>query len=191
MNLFKGIKKRQVMLLNLNDLSYIDLPVEREIDKGHLITKKLEGQINHFWKGKAPGWTGKTVRYLGCRGHALVNYIKGADEEAQGTIDDFLRFMWGDQTYEKLPAELRDSIENKVGVMVTVEPNLAKDDPAQYKIDRLYAESLLNDVTRKNLEPLGQNVEKKEWPQSIMEKIPWMGLGALIIYLFLHNNIIR
>ena len=46
-------------------------------------------------------------------------------------------------------------------------------------------------ITKDNLGSLGEHEEKKTLPQSIAEKIPWMAVGALIIYLFLHNSIIR
>jgi len=182
-------KRREVMFMDLATLGYRDIKITEEQDKG-FITKKVEKNINHFWKG-GPGWTGRNIRYLTCKGHALVSWIKGTDEKVEGTIKEYLEFIWGKKAYANMNVELRDAIEKQIGVVVTVEPNIAADQTAQYMIDRLQAETLLTDPTVEAMQGLGQNEEKKPWTQSIGEKIPWMALGGLILYLALHNNIIR
>jgi len=182
-------KKREIMFMNLSDLRYIDIPIISEEDKG-FATKKVEKNISHFWKG-GPGWTGKKLRYLGCKGHPIVSWIQEAEEVVQGTIKEYLEFAWGEQAYANMPQELREAIETEMGVIVTVKPDISADLDTKYTIDRLQAEEMLTDTTQKNLGSLGQHEEKKPFVQSLGEKIPWMAIGALIIYVFLHNNVIR
>ena len=183
------LKKRQVMHMNLSDLTYIDRKIIREGDKGFIV-KAQEDEISHFWKG-GPGWKGPGIRYLGCKGHALVSWIKGSDEKVEGTVKEFLEFVWDKAGYAKLPPEVRDIVENKIGVIVTVEPDIFADKTAKYIIDGVQAEAMLSDLSTKNLEGLGMTEEKKPWQQSLGEKIPWMALGGLILYLAMHNNLIR
>ena len=182
-------KKREVMFMDPATLGYRDTPIITEGEKG-FITKKIEKNIDHFWKG-GPGWTGKKIRYLTCKGYALVSWITEADERVEGTIKEFLEFAWGEQPYANMKPEFRDIIENKMGVVVTVKPDLAEDQKTKYIIDCIQAEAMLSDISTKNLEGLGVHEDKKPWTQSVGEKIPWMALGGLILYLALHNNIIR
>jgi len=190
MSLFQ--RKREIMYMDLGTLTYRDIPIIDEAEKW-FFTRKIEKHINRFWKGP-PGWNGvgrgKKIRYLGCKGYPIVSWIEEGTERVEGTFEELIEFAWGENAWDNLKPELRESIEN-LGVIITVKPDIATDQEARYKIDRLQAEGLIQNTTIENLEGLGEHVEKKPLMQSLGEKIPWMAIGALIIYVFLHNNIIR
>ena len=171
------------------DLRYIDIPILTEGDKG-FITKKVEKNIDRFWKG-GPGWTGKAIRYLGCKGYPLVSYIDKSNERVEGSVKEFLEFVWGKTSYDGMKPEFKEAIENQVGVIVTVKPDITADDTAKYIVDAVQAEAMLSDISTKNLAGLGVHEDKKSFSQSLGEKIPWMAVGGLILYLATHNNIIR
>jgi len=180
-------KPRRVMLVDPKDLTYRDIPITREESRG-FVTRKVENLITHYWKG-GPGWTGNHVRYIGTRGYTLTSWIKETGEVVEGSVKEFLEFVWGADTYEKLKPELREPIERNIGVIVTVKPDLAKDQDARYMISRLDAEAMLQDTTNENLGNLGLPEEKKAWTQSLGEKIPWIAVGLALNYVLLQLGI--
>jgi len=179
-------KRREVMLVDPKDITYRDIPIIREEPRG-FVTRKVEGLIDHYWKG-GPGWSGKRVRYIGTRGYTLTSWISASGERVEGTVKEYLEFIWGKEVYKKLEPAQRDPIERSIGVIVTVKPDLAEED-AKYKINRLNAESLLSDVTNENLGNLGLPEEKKEWTRSLGEKIPWIAVGLALNYVLLQLGI--
>ena len=181
-------KRREVMYMDLGTLAYRDIPIIEEAEKWFFI-KKIEKHVNRLWKGP-PGWTGKNIRYLGCKGYPVVSWLQEGGERVEGTFKEFIEFAWGPAAWENLKPEAREAVEN-IGVAITVRPDIAEDQTTKYKLDRLQAEGLIQNTTIENLDGLGEHVEKKPFVQSLGEKIPWMALGGLILYLALHNNIIR
>ena len=180
-------KRKEVMVLSLNDYRFVDIPVEQETTYG-LICKKHEKIIHRYWYG-GPAWTGKIIRFLGCRGIPLTSWIVEAEKRVEGTVVEFLKFIWGEKAYEGLPQELRNTLENKVGVIVTVKPDIPEE--LTPGVNKLKIKSALADVTAENLQNLGKSEEKKTLTTSLMAQLPGFCIGLIVMLLMVGWKIIK
>ena len=177
-----GEQKREVMLLRPNDGRFATLPIIRETDKG-LYCKKHDGIQYRFYK-TGPGWTEQIVRFLGVEGTPLVAYIKKGNEVTT-TVSEFLRFVWGDKPYDKLPDDLRKPIEKGTGVIVTVDPIIPD---KEYKLDRVTADAVLAESDRANLDEFGKGTPKKEGFKQLTMDLSKIFLGAFAMYFLIKQG---
>lgn len=114
---------KDVLLLRPRDRRGVTLRVARETDRG-LICHKYRGPIWRFIK-TGPGWSfledsRRGTKFIGIEGTAYTSSIQGGSTE-EISVKDYLRLLWGDDEYAKIPEPLKKTVEDdKIGV--TVEP---------------------------------------------------------------------
>ena len=168
--------RKEVMLLNPNDGRFATLPVDRETDEG-LYCKKVGGVQHRFYK-TGPGWTGGLIRFIGVEGTPLISYIK-KKEDVKTTVEEFLRFKWGDGPYDKLPNALRKPIEKGTGIVVTIDPIIPD---KKYKLDQVMADAILTESDIANLDEFGKGTPKKETMKELVANTIQILLGAFAMY---------
>jgi len=176
--------KREVMLLRPNDNRFTDLPVERETDEG-VYCGKVDGIQYRFYK-TGPGWTGKIVRFLGVEGTPLISYIKSR-KSVTTTVEKFLRFKWGDKSYDKLPNALRKPLEKGTGVIVTIDPVIPN---KKYKLDQVMADAILKESDIANLEEFGKGTPRKETMRQLTADAFKILLGAFAMYFAIKQGLL-
>ena len=177
-----GIKK-SVLLLRPNGFRKTTLPLDRETDEG-LYCKRVGG-INYRFYKTGPGWTEKDVIFLGVEGTPLISYIKKGSKRVKTTIEEFLRFKWGDGPYNKLPASLKKPLEEGTGIIVTIDPIIPD---KGYGLDQVMADAILRESDIANLDELGKGTPKKEAMKELAANIFQILLGAFGMYFLIKQG---
>lgn len=172
--------RKEVMDINLIEGSYKDETVERETPTT-LFCKKHDGYTPIFFKDEA-GFNGEGKRWLSVEGLPSVNGL-ALDGETSVSPVDYLKSVWGEKGYNGLPDALKEALNNKIGITVTIRPKqLTEDEEKIYK--KLKAEAMLYDANLENAKNLGESKEVKKPLDRAMEKLPWllagMGLWPLL-----------
>ena len=169
--------RKEVMLLRPNDGRFATLPVDRETDEG-LYCKKVGGVQHRFYK-TGPGWSGGgLVRFLGVEVTPLISYIK-KKLEVTTTIEEFLRFKWGDGPYDKLPKTLKNPLEKGTGIVITIDPIIPN---KKYNLDQVMADAILTESDIANLDEFGKGTPKKETMKELVANAIQILLGAFAMY---------
>lgn len=175
-------RKIEVMHMNPVDGRFRTLQVQRETDEA-AYCKKKDGVPYRFFKSpEGKGWTEKITRFLTVEGYSLICGLKLDDIKADVSVESFLRTIWGDGAFNNLPQLLRDRLNEKIGVTVTVKP-LEVDNETQEKLDELKADAILYDADLENLADFGISKESKSNMQAFTEKIPWIMVGLALSYI--------
>ena len=179
---------KEVYLFYPESLRFDEMTVEQEVEVG-LTCHEHEGVVYRYQK-TGPGWSGiKKILFLAVSGVPLTAYI-AAGEEVKTSMADFLRFIWGDGPYNKLPLELREPIESTAyGATVTVEPVQLTEEQEKslgsvtaYQILRQHIINIFKDFAA--AEPT------KDAGEIWMNRLLWLGLGAFIMYFGIKQGII-
>ena len=183
----RGIGK-EVYLFYPDSLRFDELTVDQEVEAG-LTCREHEGVIYRYQK-QGPGWSGnKRTLWLTTPGVPLTSYL-AAGKKMKTSIEDFLRFAWGDGPYNKLPDELREPIESTAyGATVTVEP--VQLTPEQEKmLGSVSAYQILRQHVINVFRDFAISEPTKDAGEIWMNRLLWLGLGAFIMYFGLKQGII-
>ena len=153
----RGRKKKEVLLLRPLDFRGEVLRVERETDNG-LHCSKYEG-VKHMFFKFGPAWTfSDTIRFLGVEGTPLTAHP--TLDGLKIPISDFLREVWPENTYEKLPNELRNPIESDYGIICGIKA-IMPDETLDEDIKSIKADSILLEQDIMQMENFGKSTPKK------------------------------
>lgn len=176
-------QRKEVMLLRPNDGRFATLPVDRETDEG-LYCRKVGGVQHRFYK-TGPGWTGNLVRFLGVEGTPLISYIKEGTKKIETPVSEFLKFVWGEGPYKKLPNALKKPLEEGIGLIVTVDPIIPD---KKYHLDQVMADAILTESDIANLDEFGKGTPKKEAMKELVANAIQILLGAFAMYFAVHQG---
>lgn len=174
------LKQRKEVMLLRQDKRFTTLTVEKETDE-IVYCKKKDGIMYRFFK-LGPGWTEKIVRFLAVEGTPLITYLAEPTQQAKATLEEYLRLAWGDDAFNGLPSALRDVLDRKVGIIVTVKP-IMPDENMKGKFNELKADGMLYDSDLENLSTFGIAKERRSHVQNIMDKLPWIMAGIGLQYI--------
>lgn len=133
--------ENKVDLLRPRDRRGKSLTIARETDLG-IECKKTANYIYRFIKA-GPAWVfsqgGKMVtKFFAIEGTAYTATVKG-DTMVETPVSDYLKFLWGEQFYDSIPAPQKRAVETDVmGITVEIEPI----DPEEYGLKTLTAADL-------------------------------------------------
>jgi len=179
-----GQSKEEVMLCNTTDFSFRTLQVEKNTEEV-LYCKKRDGVHWRFFK-EGPGWKEKITRHLAAEGYPLITWLAEGVKVTK-PLEDFLRTIWGDEAYNKLPELLRNKIvDPKVGCTVTIKPKLPDEESVMAKMGELKADAMLYDSDLANLNTFGMSKEVKKWQETLMDSF-WRVLAGIAICYFLQG----
>ena len=118
----KNSTKKSVLLLRPRDHRGDIIPVEKETVFG-LSCKKTNGVNYNFFK-YGPSWNFKDgIRFLAVEGSVYTARVSAMGEEIRETLANTLKMLWGEETYMKLPKQIRAKVEDgTVGVIVKPTP---------------------------------------------------------------------
>lgn len=190
-DIFKNpIKKpKEVMFINPDDFSYVDLMVDR-VTESLVYCKKHAGVIYRFFK-IGPGFSGKNRRFLAVEGTPLVSFIQEDKTYTDKDPETFLKAVWGDEGYNGLPDLLKEKIKDpKLGITITVKP-IIPDDKTQEKFDQLKAEGVLYDSDLDNLAKLGTARERSRPMDKVFDKAPWILAGIGLTYALMGLGVLK
>lgn len=177
----KSGQRKEVMHMNPVDGRFRTLIVNRETDET-IYCKKKDGVPYMFSKSpEGKGWVEKGTRFLTVEGYPLICGIDMDVEANLGQVEPYLRQIWGDTAFEKLPTFLRNKLNQRQGITVSVKP-IQVDADTQQKLDELKANAILYDADLDNLADFGISKEKKSRMDAFTEKIPWIMVGLALSY---------
>lgn len=177
-NWFSGkSRKISITVLQPRDKRAFDVPIIDETDTSLIC--KTQGKKERRYYKSGPGWSYKNglTKFFGIEGSAYTMIVKD-DSEVKVSLSTALRDLWGQETYDKMPKDLRDQVENHVfGVTITPE-----EIPKEDKTRSVSAENADKENIKTSMEYLGHEMDKKrktEWIPIIMG----VGVGAFAVLL--------
>lgn len=174
---FSGKTKlhKEVVFLRPRDKRGEDLEITRETDRSALCEK---ADPPHRFIKVGPSYTFRSknrnsVRFFGIEGNAYTANI-GEEKDVRITTENFLRSIWTDKLYEKLPQKLRNAVEkDKLGI--TIEP--VEIDPKEHKLEHLSSDDVNDEGDSVVLNRLAKQGVTENLKQKMFSNLVWLFLG--------------
>lgn len=165
--------RKEVLFLRPRDKRGETLKVTRETDRS--LWCELSDPVHRFIKvGPAFDFIdGKRVvtRFFGIEGSAYTASL-GNPVGVKMSVDDFLKNVWGEEVYNKLPQKLRDVVEKgKFGITIEPKEIISEDLP------RLTSDDVNDEGDAVILNRLAKMIPTGSLKENIINHLIWFFLG--------------